>query len=81
MTLFLLGLAAAVIYTGSLYAWPFRPCSRCGGTGRNRGSNRRRYGTCKARRCDRGTVQRLGSKTVHRAVRSLAAYRRNSKDR
>jgi hypothetical protein len=80
MALFLIGLAAATCYLASLYAWPFRPCSRCGGTGRNRGSNKRRYGTCKGRRCDRGTVQRLGSKTVHRAVRALLTYRRDRKD-
>ena len=81
MTLFLLILAAAAAYAGSLYVWPFRPCPRCKGTGRNRGSNRKRYGACKARRCDRGTVQRFGSKTVHRAVRSLIAYQNNRKDR
>ncbi len=79
MTLFLIALAAAVVYAGSLYIWPFRPCSRCGGTGRNRGSNKRRYGTCKARRCDRGTVQRVGSRTVHKTVRALIAYKRKEK--
>lgn len=79
MTLFLLALAGALGYAGSLYIWPMKPCTRCGGTGRNKGSTKKRYGACRARRCERGTVQRLGSKSVHRAVRSLVAYRRRDK--
>jgi hypothetical protein len=63
----LIAAAALGAWIGSLYAWPFGPCGRCKGTGRNRGSNARRFGTC--RRCDgRGRVQRLGSRTVHRAA-------------
>jgi hypothetical protein len=59
--------------------WPFRPCPRCQGRGTNRASNKKRHGTC--RRCG-GTrhVQRLGSRTVHRAIRSAVAYRRDRKD-
>lgn len=76
MTQFLLAIAVAAGWAVSLYFWPFRDCRRCRGSGRNRGSNRRRYGTCKGRRCQRGTVQRFGSKAVHRAARALVAYRK-----
>jgi DnaJ-class molecular chaperone len=67
------GLAAA--YVVSLYLWPYRPCPRCDGKGTNRGSSRRRFGKCK--RCD-GTrsVQRTGSRQVHRAVRGAVRYRK-----
>lgn len=79
MSLFLLALAGVVLYAGSLYVWPFRPCPKCKATGTNRGSNARRHGMCK--RCGGSRhVQRLGSRTVHRAVRSLITYRRNRKD-
>jgi hypothetical protein len=79
MDLFLITVAAIACYAISLYAWPFRPCPRCQGKGTNRGSNARRHGMCK--RCG-GTrhVQRLGSKTVHRAVRSIISYRKTRKD-
>ena len=79
LALFLLALAGAVFYVGSLYAWPFRSCPRCGGTGRNRGSNARRFGQCKRRGCNGGRVQRTGSRTVHQAVRALADYRNREK--
>jgi hypothetical protein len=63
--LVMIGAGVIVLYAASLYKYPFRPCAWCKGTGRNRGSNARRYGHCW--RC-RGTgrVQRLGSRTVHR---------------
>lgn len=63
--LILIGAVALLIWAGSWYAWPFTQCPRCKGTGLNRGSNSRRFGTC--RRCG-GTrrVQRFGSRTVHR---------------
>ena len=35
----LLGLAAGAEWAGSLYLWPFGPCLRCSGTGRNAGDN------------------------------------------
>jgi hypothetical protein len=58
-------------YAGSLYLWPFRPCIRCNGTGRNKGSNRKRFGEC--RRCKgNGRKRRLGAKTIHRGAISLA---------
>jgi hypothetical protein len=78
---FLIGAIGLGAWCVSLYAWPFGPCRWCGGTGRNRGSNARRFGSC--RRCDgRGRVQRLGSRTLHRAVwtvRGEAARRRQSR--
>jgi hypothetical protein len=74
--LILAALAAVTGYAGSLYIWPFKPHRRCGGTGRNRGSNKRRHGLCKSRRCHAGTVQRIGSRAVHRAVRGAVRYRK-----
>jgi hypothetical protein len=64
-------LLAIGAYAGSLYLWPFRPCIRCGGTGRNKGSSRRRFGEC--RRCKgSGHRRRLGARTIHRGAVSLA---------
>lgn len=78
MTLFWIAVTGAICYAASLYAWPFRPCPRCRGSGTNRGSNRRRHGNCK--RCG-GTrrVQRLGSKFVHRTF--LAVRKEREKER
>ena len=79
MSWFLIG--SAVVAWWLWHAWfhPFRPCPRCRGKGTNRGSGKRRHGACK--RCD-GTrhVQRIGSRAVHRAVRSIIGYRRNRKE-
>jgi hypothetical protein len=61
---------ALLAYAASLYKFPFRPCGWCKGTGRNRGSNARRFGHCW--RCHgTGRVQRLGSRTVHRLAWAL----------
>lgn len=79
--LILVTLAGAIGYAGSLYIWPFRPHKRCGGTGRNPGSNGRRHGVCKSRRCNGGTVQRRGSKTIHRAMRAGRAGYRGSREK
>jgi len=76
--LVLLITGGAIAYAGSLWLWPYKPHARCGGTGRNRGSNKRRHGVCKSRRCVSGTVQRIGSRAVHRAVRGAI---RSSRDR
>jgi hypothetical protein len=70
-----------IAYAGSLYFWPYAPHGRCNGTGRNRGSNGRRHGDCKSARCDRGRVQRVGARPVHRAVRSGVAYQRSRKEK
>lgn len=74
----LLVLIGAAAYAGSLYLWPFRPCMRCGGSGRNRGSSRKRFGECK--RCQgTGRKRRLGAKTIHRGAVSLADKARQRK--
>lgn len=72
--------AAVIAYLGSLYLWPYAPCRWCKGRGTNRGSTRRRFGDC--RWCG-GTRrrQRLGSRTVHRAVRSAVGYRSRRGDK
>jgi DnaJ-class molecular chaperone len=66
--LFLLALAAAAIWAAGVYAFPFRGCRKCGGTGRKvRRLNRGHFDLC--RRCTgTGRVQRPGSRLVHRAV-------------
>jgi hypothetical protein len=62
----------------SLYFWPFRPCLRCGGTGRNKGSTKKRFGECK--RCGgSGRLRRIGAKTIHRSAVSLAEKARTRK--
>lgn len=77
-TLILIGLVAAGGWVVSLYLWPFRTCGKCGGTGRNKGSNGKRHGQC--RRCEAaGRRIRLGARTVHRGRVSLAERRRARK--
>lgn len=65
-------------YAGSLYLWPFRPCMRCNGTGRNKGSSRKRFGECK--RCGgSGRRRRLGARTIHRGAVSISDKARAKK--
>lgn len=73
------GIIGLGFWAGSLYLWPFAPCFKCKGTGRNRGSKRGgRYGEC--RRCQHtGQRIRLGAKTVHRGRVSLAERRKARK--
>jgi len=74
VTLFLIGCGLAACWVVSLYLWPFGPCAKCSGSGRNAGSNRKRFGECK--RCGgSGRRQRLGSKAVHRTVLSVRSER------
>ncbi len=78
MTLFLLIVTALAAWTVRAYLWPFAPCRRCRGTKTNRGSSRKRFGTCS--RCGgTGSRQVLGSRAVHRTVRALTDYRRKGK--
>jgi hypothetical protein len=78
--LLLIALLVALTYVGSLYFWPYRPCGRCKGTGRNKGSNRKRFGQC--RRCGGdGRLRRIGAKTVHRGAVSLADKARERRKR
>lgn len=73
-------LGAVVAWLGSLYFWPFAPCAKCKGTGRNRGSTSKRYGEC--RRCKGGgRRQRLGSRAVHRGAVSLHERARKRRER
>jgi hypothetical protein len=71
-------LGAGACWTVSLYAWPYRPCWKCSGRGRNKGSNKRRFGTCT--RCGgTGRRRRIGTRLVHRSVLSVLAERRRNK--
>jgi hypothetical protein len=80
LQLILSGLVALAVWVLSLYLWPFAPCRRCEGSGRNKGSNRKRYGECK--RCrGSGRRRRLGAKTIHRGAVSLADKARARKGR
>jgi hypothetical protein len=65
----LVALAAFAAWAVSLYAHPFTKCGKCSGSGVNKGSTGKKFGICKA--CG-GTrrKQRLGSRTLHRWVRS-----------
>ena len=73
-----LGIAAGNVV--SLYFWPFGPCLFCKGTGRNQGSNRKRYGEC--RRCKAtGRRKRLGARLVHRGAVSLTEKARKRGNR
>lgn len=50
-------------YLASLKIWPETSCRRCRGTGRNAGSNARRFGRCK--RCGgSGRKARLGNRIL-----------------
>jgi ribosomal protein S14 len=80
----LIAMAAFACWAVSAYVYPFRPCGRCGGTGRKKGSTRRRFDLC--RRCDgTGRVQRPGSRAAHRTVLSvrseIAKQRQRRRDR
>ncbi len=68
-TLILAAIAAAAVWAGSLYLRPFGRCPRCYGRGHIKRGPRRRpvCPRCKGLR----RVQRLGSRTVHRAVRKI----------
>ena len=76
--LILIAALGAAAWAGSLYLWPFGPCVRCKGSGRNKGSTRKRFGECK--RCQgTGRRRRLGAKTIHRGAVSLADKARQRK--
>lgn len=82
---FLIVLAAAVFWAAGVYAFPFRACRKCGGTGRKlRRLNRSHFDLCT--RCGgTGRVQRPGARLVHRAALTarteLARQRRQRADR
>lgn len=58
-------LAVSAFYYVSLRIWPHTYCRRCSGGGRNRGSTRSRFGTCRA--CGgSGRKPRLGNRMITR---------------
>ncbi len=74
----LAALALLAAWIVSRLFWPYKPCPRCDGTGRNAGSNKRRHGDCK--RCKHtGRIRRFGAGHVHRA--KLAILNRNRETR
>ena len=76
-TLLMFAITGFAGWVVSLYLWPYRPCPKCEGTGRNAGSNGKRHGQC--RRCEgTGRKVRIGAKTVHRGRVSLAERRRKA---
>jgi len=78
--LFLATLAAAAVWAGGAYFFPFRDCRKCGGTGRKvRHLNRSHYALC-PRCAGTGSVRRPGARLVHRtvfAIRSQSARARH----
>jgi len=84
VTLALIALTGFACWWISVYLYPFRHCGKCGGTGRKKGSTRRRFDLCK--RCSgTGRVQRIGSRSAHRTVLSvrseIARERQRRRDR
>jgi hypothetical protein len=71
---------ALVIWVVWLLVNPFTNCGWCKGKGKHPLSSKKTFGSCWNPRCQRGTVQRFGSKRVHRARQALTAYRRNGKN-
>lgn len=64
-TLIILIIAVAVAYRLSLALWPYTACRTCSGSGRNAGSNRRRWGACRV--CGgSGRKERLGVRVLNR---------------
>jgi hypothetical protein len=72
-------LVLAAGYAVWAYFHPFRPCPRCGGTGANRGSTRRRKGKCGRCKGSR-EVKTVGARLIHRAIRSGRSGWRNRKE-
>ena len=78
MDLFLIIVAVLVIWTARAYLVPFTACRRCRGKKVNRFSGKKRFGPCG--RCGgSGQRQVLGSRQVHKAVRSVTGYRNRKK--
>ena len=67
--LILVALLGLLVWAVSLYVYPFTSCGRCQGSGLNKGSTGKRWGTCRACGGSR-RKQRFGSRTLHRWVRS-----------
>ena len=71
MTMAVLAVAVLICgagYLASLKIWPETSCGRCHGSGRNAGSNSKRFGKCK--RCTgTGKKPRLGTRMLERRGR------------
>jgi DnaJ-class molecular chaperone len=75
LTVIIVILLAAGVRVVTLYLWPYGPCRKCEGSGRNRGSKRARFGQC--RRCEgAGRRIRYGARAVHRGRVALAERRK-----
>ena len=73
LDVFLVAVGVAAVWAARAYFRPFADCGVCGGSGKKRSG--KRFRNCW--RCGgKGRRQVLGSKQVHRAVRSLIAYRK-----
>jgi hypothetical protein len=71
--LILIILAAFAFWAAGVYLFPFRPCRKCGGTGRKiRKFNRSHFALC-TRCAGTGRVQRRGSRLIHRAALTARA--------
>jgi hypothetical protein len=69
--LILIGLGVLAAWCLSLLRWPFRACLRCGGSGKNPGSNGKHWGFC--RRCGGSKqVRRFGTAAVYHVLWSVA---------
>lgn len=60
---------AALVWAVRAYFFPYAPCRWCSGRKVRRGSTKKRFGLCPHCKGS-GSRQVLGSKSVHRAVRS-----------
>jgi hypothetical protein len=71
----LIAVITAIWWVASRWWWPYKPCPKCKGTGRNRGSSKKRHGDCK--KCGGShRVRRIGARAVHQAITSIRNSRR-----
>ena len=75
MTVFLILAGAIVLWLASLYFKPFGRCPLCRGGRVRTGKRTRKCRLCKGH----GRRQRLGSRTVHRIRRQVAAHWRGAR--
>jgi hypothetical protein len=67
-----------LVYAVWAYNHPWRKCWACGGTGQNGGSTKRRWGKCWRCKGSR-EIRTLGSRALHRLVRSVQEHIRDRK--
>jgi hypothetical protein len=68
--------AAFVTWVAWVLVNPFKDCGVCSGRGRHGLSSKKTYGWCWNPRCQKGTVQRFGSRAVASAVQAFIGWRR-----